>query len=194
VVPPPRRPPRRQWYRFLCTQARRSPHRTIASVDLPETGRSSGRLGTTISKPHNGGQEAVGVPIGDDGAGFRPSFPLVDAKLRKPVLRPWIVRRDRLVRVLTAEPWASVASVVAPPGYGKTILLADWASRERRPVTWLTIDDYDNEPSVFLTYLAVALDRLAPIDPAVGRALGSSHSDVRTRAPAHERAARYPSP
>ena len=75
-----------------------------------------------------------------------------------------------------AEPWASVVSVVAPPGYGKTILLADWASRERRPVTWLTIDDYDNEPSVLLTYLAAALDRLAPIDPGVGRAIGSSPS------------------
>jgi LuxR family maltose regulon positive regulatory protein len=73
-----------------------------------------------------------------------------------------------------AEPWASVVSVIAPPGYGKTILLADWASRERRPVTWLTIDDFDNEPSVFLTYLAAALDRLAPIDPGVGRAIGSS--------------------
>jgi LuxR family maltose regulon positive regulatory protein len=114
------------------------------------------------------------VPVGDDGAALRPWFPLVDAKLRKPVLRPWIVRRDRVVRVLMAKPWAPVVSVIAPPGYGKTILLADWASREQRPVTWLTIDDYDNEPSVFLTYLAAALDRLAPIDPGVGRAIGSS--------------------
>jgi LuxR family transcriptional regulator, maltose regulon positive regulatory protein len=107
---------------------------------------------------------------------FRPSFSLVDAKLRKPVLRPWIVRRDRLVRVLMAEPWASVVSVVAPPGYGKTILLADWASRERRPVAWLTIDDFDNEPSVFLTYLAAAIDRLHPIDPEIGAAIGASSS------------------
>ena len=75
-----------------------------------------------------------------------------------------------------AEPWTSVVSIVGPPGYGKTILLADWASRERRPVTWLTIDDYDNESSVLLTYLAAALDRLAPIDPEVGRVIGSSRS------------------
>ncbi len=114
--------------------------------------------------------------VGEDHAAFRPSFPLVDAKLRKPVLRPWIVRRDRLVRRLLAEPWAPVVSVVAPAGYGKTILLADWASRERRPISWLTIDDFDNEPSVFLTYLAAALARLAPIDPEVGRAIGSSRA------------------
>lgn len=74
------------------------------------------------------------------------------------------------------EPWVSVVSIVAPAGYGKSILLADWASREQRPVTWLTIDDYDNEPSVLLTYLAAALDRLTPIDPGVGRAIGSSPS------------------
>jgi LuxR family maltose regulon positive regulatory protein len=73
-----------------------------------------------------------------------------------------------------AEPRASVVSVVAPPGYGKTILLADWASRERRPVTWLTIDDFDNEPSVLLTYLSAALNRLAPLDPEIARAIGSS--------------------
>ena len=112
----------------------------------------------------------------DDGAGFRPAFPLVDAKLRKPVLRPWIVRRDRIVRVLMAEPRAPVVSVIAAPGYGKTILLADWASREHRPVAWLTIDDYDNEPSVLLTYLVAALDRLAPIDAEVGRAIGASRA------------------
>jgi LuxR family transcriptional regulator, maltose regulon positive regulatory protein len=121
--------------------------------------------------------EPQGVePDVDDGAAFRAAFPLVDAKLRKPVLRPWIVRRDRLVRGLMAEPRTPVVSVVAPPGYGKTTLLADWASRERRPVAWLTIDDFDNEPSVFLTYLAAALDRLAPIDPSVARAIGSSPS------------------
>jgi LuxR family maltose regulon positive regulatory protein len=73
-----------------------------------------------------------------------------------------------------AEPRASVVSVVAPPGYGKTILLADWASRERRPVAWLTIDEFDNEPSVLLTYLSAALDRLAPLDPEIARAIGSS--------------------
>ncbi|MDH4141060.1 MAG: LuxR C-terminal-related transcriptional regulator [Chloroflexota bacterium] len=118
------------------------------------------------------------MPAGVRSAAFLPSFPLVDAKLRKPVLRPWIIRRDRLVRVLMAEPRTPVVSVVAPAGYGKSILLADWASRERRPVTWLTIDDYDNEPSVFLTYLAAALDRFAPIDPTVGRAIGASRERV----------------
>ena len=99
---------------------------------------------------------------------FHPSFPA----RRCEAAQARVATVDRPTRSprrgLMAEPWASVVSIVAPPGYGKTILLADWASRERRPVTWLTIDDYDNEPSVLLTYLAAALDRLAPIDPEVG--------------------------
>lgn len=69
-------------------------------------------------------------------------------------------------------------AVIAPPGYGKTMLLADWAATETRDVAWLTLGDYDNEPSVFLTYLAAAIDRMEPIDPAVGASLASRGSRI----------------
>ena len=72
-------------------------------------------------------------------------------------------------------------AVIAPPGYGKTLLLAEWAAREAREardVAWLTLGDYDNEPSVFLTYVAAALDRLQPIDPSIGHALAARGSRV----------------
>ena len=61
--------------------------------------------------------------------------------------------------------------VVAPPGYGKTVLLADWAAHQQRDVAWLTLGEFDNDPSVFLTYVAAAIDRVEPIDPSFGRAL-----------------------
>jgi LuxR family transcriptional regulator, maltose regulon positive regulatory protein len=73
--------------------------------------------------------------------------------------------------MLMAEPRAAAVAVLAPPGYGKTLLLAEWAEREDRPVSWLTIDDLDNDPSVFLSYLAVAVDRIEPIDPGVAAAI-----------------------
>lgn len=102
---------------------------------------------------------------------FQPSFPLVEAKLHPPAPRPGTIPRDRLVRLLVAEPRQPVVSVIAPPGYGKTLLLAEWAAREDRPVAWLTLDDFDNVPSVFLSYLAAAIDRIEPvgasIDPAI---------------------------
>jgi len=62
-----------------------------------------------------------------------------------------------------AEPRRPLVSIVAPPGYGKTVLLAEWARREVRSVAWLTIDDLDNDTGTLLTYVAAALDRVQPI-------------------------------
>jgi LuxR family maltose regulon positive regulatory protein len=74
-----------------------------------------------------------------------------------------VARTDLVERLLAASAGA-VVCVVAPPGYGKTTLLAQWAQRKGDRVAWVTIDPHDNDPSVLLTYLAVALDRVAPID------------------------------
>jgi LuxR family maltose regulon positive regulatory protein len=81
--------------------------------------------------------------------------------------------------LLTADdPVPAVVSIVAPPGYGKTMLLADWAAGARREIAWLTLDDFDNAPSVFLTYVAAALDRVQPVDPSLGRALRVSGTRI----------------
>jgi LuxR family maltose regulon positive regulatory protein len=74
---------------------------------------------------------------------------------------------DRLTRA--REP--SVISVVAPPGYGKTTVLSQWAERRQPRVGWVSADARDNDPAVFLTYVAVAIDRIERISPAVFRAL-----------------------
>jgi LuxR family maltose regulon positive regulatory protein len=62
--------------------------------------------------------------------------------------------------------------VVAPPGYGKTTVLAQWAERTGR-VGWVGIDRHDNDPIVLLTYVAVALDRVEAIDPEIVHAVAS---------------------
>jgi len=66
-----------------------------------------------------------------------------------------------------------VVSVVASAGYGKTTLLAQWATAERRSVAWLTLDDLDNDPVVLLSYLAAALDRIEPIAGSLRSALAA---------------------
>ena len=72
-----------------------------------------------------------------------------------------------------------VISVVAPPGYGKTTLLAQWAERTQPRVGWVSADDHDNDPAVLLTYIAVALDRIEAIDPTVFRSLTSSGAGIK---------------
>jgi LuxR family maltose regulon positive regulatory protein len=89
-----------------------------------------------------------------------------------------MVARTALVdRLLTAS-GGTVACVVTPPGYGKTTLLAQWAERRGGRVGWVTVDPHDNDPAVLLTYLAVALDRVGPIDPKIFQLLASPTSHV----------------
>ena len=93
-------------------------------------------------------------------------------KFRPPTGRPGIVARTELVDRLRASP--SVISVVAPPGYGKTTLLSQWASAQgRRDVAWVSVDRSDNDTSVLLTNAALALDKVEPIDGGVFRTLAS---------------------
>jgi LuxR family maltose regulon positive regulatory protein len=105
-------------------------------------------------------------------------FPLVESKLRPPPARPGIVRRDALVERLLAGDVPPVISVVAPAGYGKTTLLAQWADRRAPRLGWVSADERDNDPAVLLTYLAAAVDRIEPLDPAVFRALSSPTAAV----------------
>ena len=102
-----------------------------------------------------------------------PSFELVEAKLHPPSGRPGIVPRTTLVEQLLASQATPFVCVVAPAGYGKTTLLAQWAERTGRRVAWVSVDRRDNDPVVLLTYIAVALDRVEPIDPEVFQALAS---------------------
>ena len=55
-------------------------------------------------------------------------------------------------------------AIIAPAGYGKTTLLSDWAERDRRRFAWVSVDEADVDPVVFLSHVAVALDRLEELD------------------------------
>ncbi len=88
-----------------------------------------------------------------------PLDPLLEAKFLVPRRHGGTLRRARLLRLLRTAADLPVISIVAPPGYGKSSLLAQWATFNPRPVAWLTVDDSDNDPVVFLTDLAYAIDR-----------------------------------
>lgn len=109
---------------------------------------------------------------------FRPSIPLVEAKLRPPAPHPGTIARARLIRMLTDTGGPRVVAVIAPPGYGKTTLLAHWAGQERHPVAWLTLDHLDNDPTVLLSYLATAFDRLEPIDDSIRTGIAATRQRI----------------
>jgi LuxR family maltose regulon positive regulatory protein len=106
-------------------------------------------------------------------------FEPLESKLRPPRSSGLGVVRAALVDQLNRAGDTPVVMLCAGPGYGKTTALAQWAvSGEQRPFAWVSVDQDDNDPVVLLTYVAVALDRVAPIDPGVFEALASPGASV----------------
>ena len=87
--------------------------------------------------------------------------PVLVTKLYIPPVCSYQVPRPRLVERLTAGLACKLVLVSAPAGFGKTTLLADWAATHTPPrrVAWLSLDEADNQPVRFLTYLIAALQR-----------------------------------
>jgi LuxR family transcriptional regulator, maltose regulon positive regulatory protein len=87
---------------------------------------------------------------------------LLTTKLYVPSPRPGFVPRPRLLGRLDEGLAQQVTLVCAPAGFGKTALLADWAHRGARSVSWLALDAGDNDPARFWRHCAAALDRVLP--------------------------------
>ena len=87
---------------------------------------------------------------------------LLATKLYMPGPRPALVPRPRLLAQLDEGVARGLVSVCAPAGYGKTVLLADWARRGRHPAAWLSLDAGDNDPARFWRHAVAALDRACP--------------------------------
>jgi LuxR family maltose regulon positive regulatory protein len=86
---------------------------------------------------------------------------LLDAKFSPPPPRPGLASRRSLVE-RAVHSGAGVVAVTAPAGYGKTTLLAEWASTDARPVGWVSLDRFDDDPAALLTLLAMAFARVFP--------------------------------
>ena len=89
---------------------------------------------------------------------------LLAGKLTAPLLQPGIVTRDRLLDRLDENGIQRLCLVVAPAGWGKTTLLAEWARRtgDQESPAWVTLDETDDEPHRFWTYVLTALAKAAP--------------------------------
>jgi LuxR family transcriptional regulator, maltose regulon positive regulatory protein len=105
-------------------------------------------------------------------------FDVIESKLAVPVVHRGSVSRTALVNRLRAAGAFPCVLLVAPPGYGKTTVLAQWAAKDARPFAWVTIDGRDNDPVVLLRHLAAALDGIDPVEPGTLEALGSRQPSV----------------
>lgn len=94
-------------------------------------------------------------------------IPILTTKLFIPPPRPKAVNRPRLIeRLNEGLPHScGVTLISAPAGFGKTTLVSEWAAGPtacRRSTAWLSLDERDNDPRCFLTYLIAALQQIVP--------------------------------
>ena len=99
--------------------------------------------------------------------------PLPTTKLLPPKVPAWAVARSRLDELLDHGTSSTLTLVSAPPGFGKTTLLADWAARRQLqgPVCWVGLDEHDNSRARIWRAVAAAV---AERVPAHGEARESS--------------------
>ena len=90
------------------------------------------------------------------------STPILATKLYLPPPRTNVVLRPRLIARLNEGLDRKLTLIAAPAGFGKTTLLAEWIPQSGRAVSWVSLDEADNDLTRFLTYFIAALQMLKP--------------------------------
>src|SRR5450631_2857259 len=88
--------------------------------------------------------------------------PILATKLYIPPLRPNVVLRSRLIERLNEGLHRNLTLIAAPAGFGKTTLVSEWVAFIERPTAWLSLDEGENDPTRFLTYLVAAVQTIVP--------------------------------
>jgi LuxR family maltose regulon positive regulatory protein len=88
---------------------------------------------------------------------------LLRTKLFIPAASASIIHRRHLIERLASgfNAGKALTLVSAPAGYGKSTLLTEWVSAYKGRVAWLSLDERDNTPLRFWTYLVTALQTVS---------------------------------
>lgn len=88
--------------------------------------------------------------------------PILKMKISLPGLKEHLIRRDRLLQDMAAGHKGQLTTVIAPAGYGKSTLLAQWAHETDERSAWVSLDERDNDPVRFWRYVAASLASILP--------------------------------
>ena len=92
---------------------------------------------------------------------------LLRTKLSLPPVRTDRIARPRLVQRFSASLERRMLLVCAPAGYGKTTLLGEWLvsqADDEQSFGWFSLDEDDNDPVRFLTYLVAAFSTIESVN------------------------------
>ncbi|WP_320153575.1 HTH-type transcriptional regulator MalT [uncultured Tolumonas sp.] len=103
---------------------------------------------------------------------------LIPSKLSRPVRLQNAITRDRLLQRLQTALDYRLVLLHGPAGYGKTTLIAQWATTLPH-AGWFSLDDSDNQPERFARYLVAALQHATQGHCVKSEALSQKHQYAR---------------
>ncbi|CAG1016123.1 partial serine/threonine-protein kinase PknK, partial [Anaerolineales bacterium] len=89
-------------------------------------------------------------------------LPLLQTKTSIPPARQNRVERPRLIEQINAGMKRAFTLILAPAGFGKTTLIAEWARTADMPVAWLSLERSERTSERFLSYFIHALQQVSP--------------------------------
>ena len=103
------------------------------------------------------------------------SRPVAGVDLDSPAMGSFVARPRLLGRL---EQSGALVLLDAPTGYGKSVLLAQWAAGDPRPFASVTLCDAHNDPVSLLEPVLEALDRIEPLPAEIATALAVPEPDI----------------
>ena len=101
-------------------------------------------------------------PLTNQATSHVSTWPLLNTRIRPPLMRGQLVERPRLLALLEASRESLLTILRAPAGYGKTTLLCQWYEllrQQEQPVAWVALDEMDHETGRILSYLIAAIEK-----------------------------------
>lgn len=87
---------------------------------------------------------------------------LIHTKLNRPQVADSFIARPRLEELLECCLHKPLTLVTAPAGYGKSSLVSHQMEHCDHPNAWLSLDENDNDPGLFLSYFLSAIQSMLP--------------------------------
>jgi LuxR family transcriptional regulator, maltose regulon positive regulatory protein len=155
-------------------------------VRIPSDGpEAPTALDVLVSSRFDDGGRCVGATVTFSPVEDQPPavYTVSDTKLHPPPPRSDWLDRPRLEQRLGSRLEPPVLLVVAPAGYGKSTLVAQWVARaDRGSVAWVRLDPADNDPTRLWAHVAAALERVGcPVDVNVTEYVAMNSTAIDSR-------------
>src|SRR5262245_26287815 len=102
------------------------------------------------------------LPLSPISQAQQPLMLFLTTKLVMPPVRLGLVARPRLVARLDEASHCRLTLLSFSPGSGKTTLLTTWLASGERTAAWVALDEGDNDPQCFWSYVVSALEGVCP--------------------------------